>query len=148
MIENELIHYGVKGMKWGVRKKQKTANTKRRYKVRDYDKFIYGKKGAQRIADRMNRGVSRKSAVTREFAGQFAKGFLGTSAAIGGVYLLSTLKSNGKVAATFKKMVNAGKSVRDKYYNISVLDKDGSVIARFHDKVTVGEDIVKGLLGR
>ena len=148
MTENELIHYGVKGMRWGVRKKQKTANTKRRYKVRDDDKFIYGKKGAQRIADRMNRGASRTSAITREFAGRFAKRFLTTSAVIGGVYLLSTLKSNGKVADTFKKMVNAGKSVRDKYYNISVLDKDGSVIARFHDKVTVGEDIVKGLLGR
>lgn len=48
-----LTHFGVKGMKWGVRR---TPEQLGNYKA---DKRVYGQEGAKRIEDRTKRGYSR-----------------------------------------------------------------------------------------
>ena len=74
-MANELVHYGVLGMKWGVRKhsnanRDSILSSKRKtdwnshYKEidRKVDKSIYGKGGVKRINKRMNKGQSYKKA--------------------------------------------------------------------------------------
>lgn len=64
----ELVHYGVKGMHWGVRKNTPTNSN---YSVgqRQYDKKNYGHGGVKRINRRMNKGdnidVARKKESSR-----------------------------------------------------------------------------------
>ena len=83
-----LAHYGVKGMKWGVRRKRQRADRNRwksmskseraanrdslnpRYKKldREIDTDLYGERGVQRINRRMNKGQSHLRATTTEAA--------------------------------------------------------------------------------
>lgn len=71
--DGELTHYGIKGMKWGVRRYQNkdgtlTAAGKNRYnenysdKQRKQDRAIYGKRAEKRINRRMNEGYGIKGA--------------------------------------------------------------------------------------
>ena len=89
-----LAHYGVKGMKWGVRRKRQRADRNRwksmskseraanrdslnpRYKKldREIDTDLYGERGVQRINRRMNKGQSHLRATTTEAARQTALG--------------------------------------------------------------------------
>lgn len=147
MNQNELYHFGIKGQKWGVRRFQKkdgslTPAGKNRYKPAKLDEALYGKKGAQRIADRRNKGDSVRKARVKEMARQVGTG-LGVSAlAIVGSYALSS----GKASTAAKKIVNSGKRVVDSYYNYQVLDKTGKVISRYHGSISVGKNFVDGLM--
>ena len=59
----ELYHYGVKGMKWGVRKKNyNEPNKKYTEKQRKSDRDLYGKGAERRINKSMNKGHSLASA--------------------------------------------------------------------------------------
>ena len=83
MNEDYLIHYGVLGMKWGVRKKRynfiksmvkkqqkykEEVKWNKSYKKEDraMDRFTFGKNGAKRINNRMNKGQSHKKAYAIE----------------------------------------------------------------------------------
>ena len=57
-----LIHYGVKGMKWGVRKDNPNYSAEQRKR----DKSVYGRGGVRRINRSMNKGHSISSARSRE----------------------------------------------------------------------------------
>ena len=84
MNNNELYHYSILGMKWGVRRFQnkdgsltpegKRAEREAKYNPK-YDEFytkMYGKKGAGRIKKRMiDKGYSRQKAVRTELGRQF-----------------------------------------------------------------------------
>lgn len=61
-MKNQYVcHSGVKGMKWGVRKKN-ARNENYTDKQRAYDRKIYGRRAEKRINKRMNAGEGVKSA--------------------------------------------------------------------------------------
>ena len=59
-----LIHYGVKGMKWGVRHDNPNYSSEQRKR----DKSVYGRGGVRRINRSMNKGHSISSARSKEAA--------------------------------------------------------------------------------
>lgn len=58
-MSEELRHYGVKGMKWGVRKNRNPNYTE---KQRQRDRQFYGKGGERRINSKLNKGYGIQSA--------------------------------------------------------------------------------------
>lgn len=146
---SEIYHYGIKGMRWGIRRYQKedgtlTSDGKKRYSPTRTDEMLYGKKGAQRIADRRNKGDSRKTAVRKEFGRQVATGFAVTAIGTTAVYAYTSGQG--------EKVLSAGKKAVENYLdarkNISILDKNGNVLTSYHETVKVGESIANALLKR
>ena len=142
---SELYHYGIKGMKWGVRRFQKkdgtlTSSGKKRYKPTQIDKMLYGAKGAKRIADRRNKGDSRTKAVAKELGRRAVTNL--TITAIGSA--TSYAITSGKAG----KILNAGKQAIKNYNNVSILDKSGNVITSYHEKIKVGEAVTNALMRR
>jgi len=54
----ELAHYGVKGMKWGVRKSENASSSNYSDSDRRLDAGEFGRGGARRIGKRVNSGKS------------------------------------------------------------------------------------------
>lgn len=63
---SELKHYGVKGMRWGVRKAHSPVNVDYTDRMRANDRRRHGKRAVERINQRMNQGQSRDKALERE----------------------------------------------------------------------------------
>lgn len=142
---SELAHYGVKGMKWGVRKSESTANDtpNSRYsqRKRSLDREVYGAKGEMRINRRMNAGKTHKQAERREFGRRLARS-LAISGATSAIIIMDLYGKNpatytaqraetkrGQAAAaaamglprTASSGPNYSKSNRKGVYNISSL---------------------------
>lgn len=119
-----LEHYGVKGMKWGIRKarlKSENAITNRnkskkqldkrnkKYGSADYsrDVSIYGRGGAERINKRLNKGKTLDQARRREAATQIATG-LGLSAAFySTAFMVGAYLSSPAVRMSVKQVKNS-----------------------------------------
>ena len=68
-MSGELVHYGVKGMKWGVRKdKDRSLSSGYSRGQYNYDAGKYGKRGAERINQSMKKGDSLQKARDTEHA--------------------------------------------------------------------------------
>lgn len=66
-LEVSLTHFGVKGMKWGVRKKQEqplhSSYSKTQY---ESDRLKVGRGGANRINEKLHAGVDHETALKNE----------------------------------------------------------------------------------
>lgn len=63
----ELVHYGVKGMRWGQRKAERHApNAKYSPNQRAYDLKQRGKGGVKRVNRNLNKGMTLKKARSKE----------------------------------------------------------------------------------
>lgn len=110
----ELYHFGVKGMKWGVRKKRDKSsktqlnkpNTGYRSSQRTIDQLTYGKKGVERINRRMNKGQSHFRASTTETMQRFANGSV-ASLAMTGLTIASTESGRAAMKASLRVLKNA-----------------------------------------
>ena len=93
--DSDIVHYGVKGMKWGVRKSEyESMSRKDRRKLRkrknegysdhqrEIDKIRLGGGAVRRINKRMNKGTTYKQAKRREYARRFATSFAVSNAAL------------------------------------------------------------------
>lgn len=149
----ELCHFGIKGMKWGRRRYQNTDGSltpagEKRYNADRVDKIIYGEKGAQRIADRRNKGDSAKKARAKEAARQIGTKTAVAAGVFAGSVLATKFIADGGASYAAKKIVNAGKKAVENYNNISILDSSGKVVTRYRENVKVGEAAVNALIKR
>ena len=142
-MEYELCHFGVKGMKWGVRKKDTSvANGNYTAKQRKRDRAFYGARGEKRINKRLNEGhgiqgarhyevekkdraLKRKATVKR--GAKRAAKIIGS---IGGAYLTDQVYNNGAGTRAVKNVIkNVGRTVVTAYtmarggYDIRWFDK-------------------------
>lgn len=136
MYSDYLAHFGVKGMKWGHRKKEE-QNKRYGKNQRQDDYTIYGRRGVKRINRRMNKGQTHKQASRRELFGQVAKGVgaftIGTAAV--------ALAANPSARKT---LVDAGrKAVSNTFSKAQGIRVDS--IGKYYDP---GKDIVGKLLKR
>lgn len=67
-MDDYISHYGVKGMKWGVRKKRDSSSNRNAYnknysdRQRKNDRALYGSRGEKRINRKLNEGYGLRGA--------------------------------------------------------------------------------------
>ena len=153
---DELYHYGVKGMRWGVirtiarkrssssKKRAAKINAKGKYKVTKTDVELYGERGAKRIAKRKANGDSAKKARSKELAMKIAKNMAGATVAS---LVAADINTGGEL---HKGLINTGKAfvnkAMDSYFNTSVIDASGKIIKRYRSKVNVADAVSRYLL--
>lgn len=149
LLDDELAHHGILGMKWGVRRYQSrngslTSAGKKRYSTHDRDTIVFGQKGAERIAKRQEQGKSRRYAVNIERTRQIATGVLTTAA-------LSTtmnLLASGKGAELVSKGAKVVKNMWDSQFDSMILDSSGKVLKKYRGSVGKVTDVVTALAVR
>lgn len=130
---SELYHYGVKGMKWGRRKKtESSSNSSTKNSVnKDYtdkqrkrDRAFYGARGEKRINKRLNEGHGiqgarhyeverqRRKEKTKKIVKKGAKVAAGILTTTGSLLIVDQIKTGGEGRRAVEKMIkSAGRTV-------------------------------------
>ena len=161
----ELYHHGIKGMRWGIRRYQNkdgslTDAGKKRYadSINDpvfmKDSKKYGVKNAEKIQRMMkekgytHRQASTTITTTKNFRKTMVKA-TAKAAVLGiGSYALAEYFLNPKFKAKVNNGASKVKDILDSYNNVSIMDKNGNVIAKYHQRIKVGSDFVGALIRR
>lgn len=168
LLDDELAHHGILGMKWGVRRYQNangslTAAGRRKNRVASptkvyktikssskklspsaRDTLMFGPKGAERIADRQERGKSRRYSVNVERVRQITTGLLTTAA----LATVANLTASGKGAELVSKGAKAVKNMWNSQFDSVLLDASGKVIGKYRNSVGDVTDAVTALTVR
>lgn len=114
-----LQHYGVKGMRWGVRKKKQPWTPENRNENLTDDQVkdarqTFGKRGAQRVSNRMNKGQSYNRAFVSETINSQAKAFVSVYGGLAITKVAINVATNPETQAKILKGAEAaGKFFRD-----------------------------------
>lgn len=168
LLDDELAHHGILGMKWGVRRYQNangslTAAGRRRNKIASptkvyksikssskklspsaRDTLMFGPKGAERIADRQERGKSRRYSVNVERARQITTGLLTTAA----LATVANLTASGNGAELVSKGSKAVKNMWNSQFDSMIVDASGKVIKKYRGSVKDVSDTITALAVR
>jgi hypothetical protein len=90
-MPDEIEHFGVKGMHWGVRKERNTPNGGYSESRRKQDRARFGRGGERRINRHLNEGKTYKEAVKREGITFVAR----RAAIVGGTYAALIVAQHG-----------------------------------------------------
>ena len=123
-MANELMHYGVKGMKWGVRRAEKKAerlrldepNPKYNARQREHDRKVYGKAAPKRVNRYVNKGLTVKNARAKVIKQEAVKVAIATGATFTAAVLLPYL-SMKRTEAFSSAEHNRGKEFLGPYLN-------------------------------
>jgi hypothetical protein len=94
LAELVLVHHGVKGMKWGVRKELEPTNPEYSRSQQNYDHNKFGKGGVRRINRHLNNGLDISSARKAELKFRSKR----SAAIVGAVFVAKVLLKYGPVA--------------------------------------------------
>ena len=134
MTELELYHYGVKGMKWGVRRQQKKID-KYRKKAREYNKYSkeYAKEASRRYGSDGARQTDQEMAWMKKLAAENkaksqkyeakAKAVEDKQAFRKDVNYVKNNMASSTVDFYNKRNAQKGKAYIDKVYNRAVMEK-------------------------
>lgn len=126
-----------------------------KYQPNVEDEIRYGRKESVRIAKRRNKGMSNEKAhkisnakvVVKALAPVAVSTLLYADSAFNkGRIRKAAVRGGFKAASAIARGIRATKKVHDDYYNTSILDSSGKVVARFHDTVMHGESVFSELL--
>ena len=123
-MATELMHYGVKGMKWGVRRAEKKAerlrldkpNPKYTARQRENDRKLYGKAVPKRVNRYVNKGLTVKNARDKVKKQELVKAGIAAGATFTASFLLPYLAIRG-TEAFLSAEHNRGKEFLGSYLN-------------------------------
>lgn len=138
IAEDILRHAGVKGMKWGVRKKTPIPSHQYGSKTFKRDTMAFGVRGAERIQRKVNDGKTRKQAIGSEVgktalitAAAIASSPIGRALIAKGAQEVSKKVTGSRAGVSFKNMKNGTKAITKGYEVVqATMNRNGDWIIR------------------